>query len=319
VSVHVEELEELRLPLTRYCYRLLGSAADCDDAVQETFLRVAAKADEYDPTRARLTTWVHAIATNVCLDMLRGARRRAMAMDLVPAADGADIGTPLSADHWVEPVPGARLFGQSDPAESAVERDTVRLAIVALLQRLPPRQRAIVVLRDVLAFSAQETAQVIDCSVAATNSALQRARATLRAARSGPDEVGYPTDAQQRALVDRYVSAFESHDVDALTALLRDDASSSMPPFAWWIQGGARIAALMGSTDACANDRLLRTDVNGRPGLGQYRPDDDGELRPFAIISIEQTADRISHIATFLNAADRFCEFGLPSALGASR
>ena len=318
MSVQPEDIEQLRLPLIRYCYRLLGSAADSDDAAQETIIRATKQVDRYDPGRARLTTWVHGIATNVCLDMLRGRRRRALVMDLVPPAGGSDIGAPLSADHWVEPMPGQQLFGQEDPADVALERESVRLAFVALLQRVPPRQRAVLVLRDVLAFSARETAEIVDASVPAVNSALQRARQTLHAQPTEPHDLENPTDADQVELLQRYVTAFESHDVDALTAILRADAISSMPPFAWWIRGGSAIASLMGSSDACAGDRLIRTDINGWPGLGQYRPADNGVLRPFALISIDSSAAGISHIATFLGAGARFAEFGLPEDLGES-
>lgn len=316
MSVQIEELERLRLPLMRYCYRLLGSATDCDDAVQETLIRAHASADRYDPSLARLTTWVHRIATNVCLDMLRAARRRATAMDLVPASDGPDIGAPLSADHWVEPMPGERLFGQTDPADVAVERESIRLAFIALLQRLPSRQRAVLVLRDVLSFSARETAEIVDASVPAVNSALQRARQTLSAERTEPHDLEYPTDDDQYALLQRFVSAFEAHDVDALTAILRQDAISSMPPFAWWIRGGSTIASLMASSDACVGDRLIRTDINGWPGFGQYRPADDGVLRPFALVAVDLSTDGIRHIETFLGSGDRFAEFGLPDSLG---
>lgn len=317
MAVRIEELEELRTPLTRFCYRMLGSAADSDDAVQETLIRATTKFDQYDPGRSRLTTWVHRIATNVCLDMLRGARRRAIVMDIASASDGSDIGAPLSADHWVEPLPGAMLFGSTDPAELVLERETVRLAFVALLQRLPPRHRAVLVLRDVVTLSAQETAQVLEMTIPAVNSALQRARSRLRGASPESIEVDASSGGDQRELLRRFVKAFESHDVDALTDLLRTDAISSMPPFAWWIEGGSRIAALMGASDACAQDRLVATDVNGQLGFGQYRPADDGQLRPFALVAVELRGDRIGHIATFLGSGGRFAEFGLPESLGA--
>lgn len=311
----VDELEALRIPLTGYCYRLLGSAADTDDAVQETLIRAADRADRFDPGRARLTTWVHQIATNVCLDMLRGARRRALAMDLGPAADGTGLGVPLSADHWVDPMPDARLFATVDPAELVVERETVRLAFIALLQRLPPRQRAVLVLRDVLAFSARESAEILGTSVAAVNSALQRARTTLADARPEPAEVLDPDDRAQQELLRRYVAAFESHDVEEMTAVLRDDAVTSMPPFAWWLRGGATIATLATSSEACAADRLAPTAINGAPGFGQYRPGADGVLRPFALLLVEVRQMRVAQTVTFLGTADRFAEFGLPDEL----
>lgn len=206
VTVAIEDLEALRPAVTRYCYRLLGSAADVDDAVQETLIKAAGNADRYDPDRAQLTTWVHRIATNVCLDMLRGSRRRAMPIDLGPATAGTDIGVPKTPEHFVEPMPGRALFGVQDPADRIVERETVRLAFVAMLQRLAPRQRAVLVLREVLEFSAQETANILETTVSAVNSALQRARATMRGA--GPDDTDLldPGDTRQQDLLRRYVA-----------------------------------------------------------------------------------------------------------------
>ncbi|WP_043348171.1 sigma-70 family RNA polymerase sigma factor [Beutenbergia cavernae] len=308
----VADVDALRGRLTGYCYRMLGSAADTDDAVQETVIRAVGNLERFDPGRAALSTWVHAIATRVCLDMLRGARRRALATDLGPAASGGDIGAPLPAEAFVEPMPDSRLLEAQDPGDAVVARETVRLAFVAALQRLPPRQRAVLVLRDVLAFSAREVADALGVSVAAANSALQRARATLEAHRPDPVDLAEPDDAGQRDLLRRYVAAFEAHDVAGLTALLREDATTSMPPFAWWLRGGALIASLVAGNDECAHDRLLVTRVNGGLGFGQYRPDDAGRLRPFALVGVEVVGGRIARTVTFLGAADRFGEFGLP-------
>jgi RNA polymerase sigma-70 factor (ECF subfamily) len=308
----VEDLEAQRLPLTGFCYRMLGSAADTDDAVQETLVRAYRNLASFDPERARLTTWLYRIAGNVCIDMLRGARRRALAVDMGPAAEGGDLGAPLRPDRFVEPMPDARLFGVTDPAERVVGRETVRLAFLAALQRLSPRQRAALVLREVLAFSARETAEILGSTPASVNSAVQRARAALAADPPAPADVLDPDDAQQRELLDRYVAAFESHDVEALARLLREDAASSMPPFAWWISGASRITAVMAASDACAGDRLIPTAINGSPGFGQYRPGPDGELRRFALILLELRGARVAHIVTFLGTAGRFAEFGLP-------
>ncbi|WP_460545882.1 RNA polymerase subunit sigma-70 [Glycomyces halotolerans] len=314
-AVAVEELESLRAPLTRYCYRLLGSAADTDDAVQETLVRAVRNADRYDPARARLTTWVHRIATNVCIDMLRGARRRALAFDFGPAAEGGDLGAPLPPERFIDPMPDRRLFGAADPGEVVQERETVRLAFVAMLQRLTPRQRAALVLREILSFSARETAEILDTTVASVNSSLQRARVALESDRPEPADVFDPADAGQRELLRRYVAAFESHDVAALTALLREDAATSMPPFAWWVRGGARIAALMGDGEACAGARLVPTAVNGSAGFGQYRPGREGHLVPFAVVLVELRGGRVSETVTFLGSGERFAEFGLPDRL----
>ncbi|MFW6600154.1 RNA polymerase subunit sigma-70 [Propionibacteriaceae bacterium Y2011] len=317
----VDDLERLRRPLTGYCYRMLGAAADTDDAVQETIIRASAHLHRFDPSRAALSTWVHRIATNICLDQLRAAKRRAVAVDLGPASPfGAALGDPLPAAGWVEPMPDVRTVTASDPATIVAERSSLRLAMIAALQALPPRQRAVLILRDVLAFSAKETAEVLDTSVASVNSALQRARATLAADPPDEGQLVDPTDAAQQQLLDAYVRAFESHDVAGLTDLLRDDARASMPPFAWWVRGGAGIAELMGSSDTCAGARLLPTMINGCAGFGQYRPAGDGRIVPFALVLLEteRAPDgvRISHVVTFLGTEHRFGEFGLPDEFG---
>lgn len=312
----VADLEALRIPLTAYCYRLLGAAADTDDAVQEAIVRAHLQRERFDPERGVLQAWVFRIATNVCLDMLRSARRRAVCVDLGPAAvPGAALGNPLPPDRFVEPMPDARLIAAREPAEIVLERESVRLAVVAALQHLPPRQRATLVLRDVLGFSAAETAGILETTTASVTSALQRARETLERHRPRPTDVLEPDDADQRALLDRYVAAFEAHDPARLVAVLREDARTSMPPFAWWIEGGPTIAALV-AAGGCEGARLLPTAVNGQPGLGQYRPDDDGVLRPFAIVLVEPRGERIAGVTTFLGTGGRFAEFGLPEVLG---
>jgi RNA polymerase sigma-70 factor (TIGR02960 family) len=314
----VDELEALRIPLSGYCYRMLGSAADTDDAVQETIVRAHAQRERYDPTRGALRAWVFRIATNVCLDLLRGARRRALCVDLGPAAvPGAALGAPLPPERFVEPMPDARLVAARDPGEIVAERETVRLAFVAALQHLAPRQRATLVLRDVLRFSAAETATMLDMTTAAANSALQRARATLEQHRPVSGDPLDPSDAVQRDLLERYVEAFEAHDVARLTELLCADARTSMPPFGWWVEGGPAIAALVGA-GGCAGARMVFTPIGGQPGFGQYRPDNDdpdGCLRPFALVLVETRGPRIADMTTFLGTADRFGEFGLPAVL----
>ncbi|MCD2192863.1 RNA polymerase subunit sigma-70 [Actinomycetospora endophytica] len=311
----VDELEALRVPLTAHCYRMLGSAADTDDAVQEAILRAFRHRERFDPARGALHPWVFRIATTVCLDLLRAARRRALCVDLGPAAvPGAEIGLPLPADRFVEPMPDARLVAAVDPAEVTAQRETVRLAFVAALQHLPPRQRATLLLRDVLAFSAAETAEVLGTTTASVTSALQRARETLERHRPAPGDPLGVADADQRALLARYVDAFEAHDVARLTDLLAEDARTSMPPFAWWLEGGAAIAGLIG-LGGCEGARLVPTAISGQPGFGQYRPDERGLLRPFALVLVEPRGDRVAHTTTFLGTADRFGEFGLPAVL----
>ncbi|XRQ13822.1 RNA polymerase subunit sigma-70 [Actinomadura welshii] len=309
----IEDLEALRGPLTGYCYRLLGSAADTDDAVQETLIRASSKLDRFDPGRARLSTWVHRIATNVCIDMLRAAKRRALVVDAASASAG--LGPPLPPDAWVEPMPDSRLLDHQDPGDVVAGRDTVRLAFIAALQHLAPRQRAVLVLRDVLVFTAQETAEILDTTVPAVNSALQRARASLDANRPDPHDAYDPEDAGQRDLLRRYVAAFESHDVDGLTAVLREDAVASMPPFQWRMDGARAIAVLAGNSDSCTGARLAPCRINGAPGFGQYRPGDDGVLRPFALVAVELRDGLIARMVTFLGTDRRFPDFGLPQTL----
>ncbi|HEX5595947.1 MAG TPA: RNA polymerase subunit sigma-70 [Micromonosporaceae bacterium] len=312
-----QRLESLRGPLTGYCYRLLGAAGETDDAVQETLLRAYRSLDRYDSSIASLSTWVHTIATNVCLDMLRSAKRRALPWDLGPASLANDLGAPLPADQWLEPMADSRLLGTADPADVAQRRESVRLAFIAALQWLPPRQRAALVLREVLGFTAAETAEILGSSVSAVNSALQRARATLATHRPEPTDPANPDDAQQRDLLRRYVDAFETHDVEMLISLLTEDARSGMPPFHWWLQGRERIAATMDSGEACRQDRLIPGAlVNGCLALGQYRPDESGVLQPFALLVLELKRGRVAEIITFLGCGEHFADFGLPDDAG---
>jgi len=315
--IGASDLEALRAPLTAYAYRMLGAAADADDAAQEALIRALRNLDSYDPERGSLSTWVHAIATNVCLDMLRGARRRALAWDLVPASAGPDLGAPLPPDRWVEPMPDSRLLEGCDPAELAVRRESVRLAFVVALQALAPRQRAVLILRDVLAFTAVEAAQMLDTSAAAANSALQRARKTLETYRLTASRSPEADSTVRQELLRNYIDAFEAHDVDRLTALLCDDARSAMPPFTWWLQGRQSIAEAMASGDWCVGDRMVPgAGANGCLSLGQYRPSPKGVLKPFGLIVLELRDGAVADVVTFLSASDRFAEFGLPEILG---
>jgi RNA polymerase sigma-70 factor (ECF subfamily) len=312
----VEDLEALRVPLTGYCYRLLGSSADTDDAVQETLIRALSRRAQYDPGRGRLSTWVHGIATNVCVDMLRSAKRRALVVDLgQPTGHGEDLGTPLPADVWLDPMPDSRLIATQDPGEVVLERESVRLAFIAALQYLAPRQRAVLVLRDVLAFTAEETAQILGTTVPSVTSALQRARASLNTQRPDPSELGDLEGSEQRDLLRRYVTAFEAHDIAGLKAILREDAVTSMPPFPWRLTGADAIAEVIGASDSCAGARLVPCRMNGAQGFGQYRPGDDNVLRPFALVAVQVRGERIAQIVTFLGTQHRFREFGLPDSL----
>ncbi|MCX4094947.1 RNA polymerase subunit sigma-70 [Nocardia sp. alder85J] len=308
------ELEALRIPLTGYCYRLLGCAADTEDAVQETLIRAHLRRHTFDPQRARLSTWLHAIATNICLDLLRARERRMLTWD-GPVSAGFDPNSALPADRWVAPMPDAALLAARDPADVVAQRESVRLAFVAALQHLPPRQRAVLVLREVLAFTASETADMLGTGTAAVNSALQRARATLAAVHATPTSALDPADPRDRDLIERYVTAFEAHDVATLATLLCADAESGMPPFAWRLSGREAIVAAFAATDACVGDRLIQVAMNGSIGFGQYRRDTAGVPRPFALLAVAARDGRIAQQITFLGSTDRFAAFGLPPAL----
>ncbi|MDF5754511.1 sigma-70 family RNA polymerase sigma factor [Spongiactinospora sp. TRM90649] len=312
-------LEECRIELTGYCYRMLGSAFEAEDAVQETFARAWRNRDRYDPARGPLRPWLFRIATNICLDLLRGAGRRARPVDLGPAArPGPELGAPLPESAWVQPMPDHRVLPPAaDPAEVAVARETVRLAFVAALQALPPRQRAVLILRDVLCWRAAEVAGLLGGTVASVNSALQRARATL--AERGPSGTApaATSEAVERDLVDRYVDAFQRYDVQALVALLHEDVTMSMPPFDWWLRGLAHVrTALLNSDGTCLNSRLVPMRMNGAAGFGHYLPDrETGRPTPFAIVVIEVAGDRIVSTTSFIDGAPLFPLFGLPPEL----
>ncbi len=317
---HEAQLEQHRRELTGYCYRMLGSGFDADDAVQETMVRAWRALDGFDG-RSTLRSWLYRIATNVCFDSLNGAKRRALPMDLSaspfpPVAES--LGAPLSERTWIEPAPDAHLVPEvADPADVAVGRDTIRLAFVAALQHLPPRQRAVLILREVLRFTAREVATLLETSVPSVNSALQRARATLSSddlalAGTAPD----PLDEEHTALLARYVTAFESYDIDALVSLLHDDATQSMPPYGLWISGPADIGQWhLGPGGACRGSRLVPVSANGSPAFAQYKPGDTaGRLEPWAIHWLQVADGRIIGITNFLDTR-LFGLFGLPDHL----
>ena len=314
-TVTPASLEEHRVALTGHCYRMLGSAVDADDAVQETMVRAWRGLDRFNG-RASLRTWLYRIATNVCLDALADRARRERPMEAGPAGtvDAPLVERPRT--HWLEPVPDARaLPADGDPSELAALRQSIRLAFVAALQHLPPRQRAALLLAEVLGWSAAEVAESLDMSVAAVNSALQRARATL--ATRDPADAGAPLSEAQSGLLARYVEAFERYDVDALTALLCEDATLSMPPYTLWLRGAGAIRAwLLGRGCGCRGSRLVPTAANGLPAFGQYRPGQGGgPHQPWALIVLELSGDRIAAWNSFLDTATLFPRFGLPREL----
>jgi RNA polymerase sigma-70 factor, ECF subfamily len=308
-------LEQFRAELTGYCYRMLGSGFEAEDAVQETLVRAWRSMDRYDQQRASLRTWLYRIATNICLDMLCSAQRRALAMDLGPAANaGPGIGEPASEQFWIQPIPDNRTVPASgDPQELAVLRETIRLAFVAALQHLPPRQRAVLILREVLCWTAEEVADLLETTVASVTSALQRARSTLKAVGPAPGEPLRPSDPVQRELLVRYCDAFERHDVTALVALLHEDATMSMPPLRWWLRGRDRIRqALLDPDASCAGARLVPTAANGSPAFWQTRPGPGGSQVPFGLVLLDVSDGLITGITTYLDADRLIPLFGLP-------
>jgi RNA polymerase sigma-70 factor (ECF subfamily) len=312
-------LDQHRAELNAYCYRMLGSPFDAEDAVQETFIRAWRGFDRFEG-RAALRSWLYRIATNVCLDMLNGRERRARPMDLGPAREPieANLST-LPEVTWIEPVPdGLVVAADGDPAEVAVARETIRLAFVAALQHLPPRQRAVLILCEVLRWKASEVAELLDTSVASVNSALQRARTTLDAS----DVTATPSslDATDRALLERYVQAFEAYDIDALTSLIHEDATQSMPPFDLWLSGREDIFEWWyGPGIGCKGSRVVPTvTANGSPAFGQYKPRVAGEgYEPWALQVLEVEDGQIVELTFFLATETLFPLFGLPAGLDA--
>jgi RNA polymerase sigma-70 factor (ECF subfamily) len=312
-------LEQHRVELTAYCYRMLGSGFEAEDAVQETLMRAWRSFDRFEG-RSALRSWLYRIATNVCLDMLTGRERRARPMDLSPSRTAdAHLGAALPEATWLQPIPDSRVLpAGGDPAELAVLRETVRLAFVAALQHLPPRQRAVLILREVLQWRATEVAELLGSTVASVNSALQRARSTLATSDVASTDASQPMDGAQRALLARYVDAFERYDLESLTSLLHEDATLSMPPYDLWLRGHVDIRRwLLGSGAACRGSRMLPTAANGSAAFGQYRPSGpDGGHEPFALQVIEVSGGRITGINSFLDTESLFPLFGLPARLG---
>jgi RNA polymerase sigma-70 factor (ECF subfamily) len=314
-----ERLEQHRAELTAYCYRMLGSGFEAEDAVQETLVRAWRSFDRFEG-RAALRSWLYRIATNVCLDMLGGRERRARPMDLGPSQSAAaPISGTLPEATWILPIPDGRVLpAEGDPADLAASRDTVRLAFVAALQHLPPRQRAVLILREVLRWKADEVAELLETSVASVNSALQRARATIAASDLSPTDPIAPLDEEQRELLARYVDAFQRYDMASLTALLHEDATQSMPPYDMWLSGRDDILAWwFGPGIGCKGSRLLPTAANGRPAFGQYRPSPNGGYDGWALQVLELSGGRIVDFTAFLDTERLFPLFGLPLRLEA--
>jgi RNA polymerase sigma-70 factor, ECF subfamily len=313
------DLEAHRRELTGYCYRMLGAGNEAEDAVQETMLRAWKSADRLE-SPAALRSWLYRIATNVCFDMLNGAQRRARPMDLGEAATADSVLPGDLPDYvWIQPVADSRVMpADGDPAELAAARETIRLAFVAALQHLPPKQRAVLILREVLRWQASEVAELLDTTTVSVNSALQRARATLDAAdidASGSPDVD---DDEMQDLLARYVDAFQRYDVTELVSLLHEDATFSMPPHPMWLRGPDEVARwMLGPGIGCTGAQLRVTSANGCPAVGIYRVDGPDAYKPFNLAVLEIDSGRIASIHNFL-FPELFPAFGLPERLPAS-
>jgi len=312
------ELEAHRSELTGYCYRMLASPFEAEDAVQETFIRAWRSYDRFEG-RSSLRSWLYRIATNVCLDMLSGRERRARPMDLRPAVDPdpAHLNT-LSEATWVQPAPDGMLVPEGDPADVAVARESIKLAFIAALQHLPARQRASLILCDVLRWKASEVAELLDSSVASVNSALQRARATLDANDLAAETTAPSVEQADADLLARYVDAFERYDLDALAAVVHEDATQSMPPYDMWLRGRDDIFTWwFGPGIGCSGSRIVPAPAaNGSPAFGQYKPSETGSgFDPWALQVIEVEDGSIVELTFFLDTDRVFPLFGLPPRL----
>jgi RNA polymerase sigma-70 factor (ECF subfamily) len=303
------QLEQHRPVLVGHCYRMLGSASDADDAVQETMVRAWKSYERFDG-RSSLRTWLYRIATNVCLDAIADRRGRARPVDEGSAGSLGDVLEERPHSYWVEPIAEGRLIPpESNPAEQLALRQSVRLAFVAALQRLPAKQRAALLLTEVLGFSAAEAADCLELTVASLNSALQRARATLA---SVPDRSIELSSAQMQ-LVDQYVSAFERYDIDALSSLLKQDAVLSMPPFTLWLRGKDDIQRwMLGPGQGCRGSLVTRLTACGQPAFAQYRVNPDGGWKAWALVVLDLDGDRVASVTSFLDVSTLFPQFGLP-------
>ncbi|MER7959441.1 MULTISPECIES: sigma-70 family RNA polymerase sigma factor [unclassified Streptomyces] len=313
------ELEKYRTELTGYCYRMLGSSFEAEDAVQDTMVRAWRSFDSFEG-RSSLRSWLYRIATNVCLDSLNAGNKRARPMDLTAATPVAQAQLNARPEiTWLEPVPDGRVLPSvADPAETAVSRETVRLAFVAALQHLPPKQRAVLILREVLAWKASEVAELLDTSVASVNSALQRARATIAENEPAVSDAADPLDEEQKQLLERYVAAFEGYDMKALTALLHEDATMSMPPYDLWLRGHDDIVGwMLGVGDVCRGSKLVPTVANGSPAFAHYHPDPEGGYSPWALIVLEVRDGKVGGMDFFLDTKRWFPLFDLPERLPA--
>jgi RNA polymerase sigma-70 factor, ECF subfamily len=323
VDVSLEELEQHRRELTGYCYRMLGSGFEAEDAAQETIVRAWKAADRFEG-RSAVRSWLYRIATNVCLDALRADKRRARPMEMGPRRVPDDFkGDLLPEGSWVSPIADSSVVPEDgDPAELAAQRETIRLAFVAALQHLPAKQRAVLILREVLRWQATEVAELLDTTVASVNSALQRARSTLSSLDVDAAATRSSVSPEHEELLARYVDAFERYDISALVGLLHDDVVMSMPPYDFWLQGTDSVSEwLLGTGSGCRGSRLVPVRANGVQAFGQYRVDPAGGWSPWGLVllEIEASTERIVGFHTFLEMdSGLFASFGLPEHLPAA-
>jgi RNA polymerase sigma-70 factor (ECF subfamily) len=299
---------------------MLGSVHDAEDLVQETYIRAWRSYDRFEG-RSSLRTWLYKIATRTCLTALESRQRRPLPTGLgMPSSDPGDTLVQQPEVPWLEPVPDALAGAESaDPATIVTSRESIRLALIAALQHLPPRQRAVLVLREVLAWRAAEVAEVLGTTTTAVNSILQRARATLDEASPSQDEIVEPADAGQRELLDRYVKAFEDKDIAAIVELFTKDAVWEMPPFLSWYQGAENIGRLIDTqcpAKGPGDMRLIPTRANGQPAFGLYMRSEDGRYLPFNLPVLTIGPAGITHVSSFFDVS-LFKTFGLPSSLPA--
>ena len=314
------ELEQYRKELTGYCYRMLGSVFEADDAVQETMVRAWKSIDSFEG-RSALRSWLYRIATNVCLDMLRGRQRRAVAMDLGPSGTAETFaGATRPEEAWLTPIPDSRVVpDDGDPAEVAAVRESIKLAFVTALQHLPARQRAALILCEVLKWRAAEVAELLETSVASINSALQRARATLADRAIDLEAVAAPAAGAEdnSEILARFVDAFERYDMDALVKLLHDDAVMSMPPFDFWLEGAGTIVEFyVGPGAACRDSKVIVTAANGAPAFASYKAEPDGRYLPWAVHVLDVEGGVVVGQHSFIGP-QMFEAFGLPAHLDA--
>ena len=311
----LSSLERYRPELLAHCYRMLGSVHDAEDLVQETYLRAWKSQDTFEG-RSSMRTWLYRIATNACLTALESRGRRPLPTGLGQEASDP-FGTLVQQPEvpWLEPVPDVLVSDlPDDPAAVVTSRESIRLAFVAALQNLPPRQRVVLVLREVLAWKAAEVAELLGTSTAAVNSMLQRARAQLDQVSLTRDDVVEPDEPERRELLDKYVAAFENYDVEAIVSMFTDDAVWEMPPFTGWYQGARTIGNLISSQCPASGPmdmRMLRADANGQPAFALYMRDPDGVHRAFQIQVLTVTYEGVSHVGCFFDTG-LFKAFGLP-------